>query len=201
MSFSLRVRKLQEHLGVGADGIIGNETLTAIERELFGHDSSSLSTISFRDRLVFIACAETGTKEVGDNGGDRVREYQAATWLEPSAWPWCAAFICWIVREAMSDSEKFTRPRTAGAWDFENWARGKHGVVPGVRLIKPAAGVKAGDIVVFTFSHIGVATADSTGNSVLTVEGNTNAAGSREGDGVWAKTRKLSQIRSIIRFD
>jgi hypothetical protein len=35
---------------------------------------------------------------------------------------------------------------------------------------------------------------------VQTVEGNSNAQGSREGGGVWKQTRKLSQIRSRIRF-
>lgn len=61
--------------------------------------------------------------------------------------------------------------------------------------------IKAGDVVIFTFSHIGIATGspDAKGN-VPTIEGNTNGAGSREGDGVYAKSRNISQIRSRIRF-
>jgi hypothetical protein len=35
---------------------------------------------------------------------------------------------------------------------------------------------------------------------VSTIEGNTDAAGSREGGGVFRKRRKLSAIRSRIRF-
>jgi hypothetical protein len=60
--------------------------------------------------------------------------------------------------------------------------------------------IKAGDIVIFTFSHIGIATSapDKKGN-VETIEGNTNGAGSREGDGVYRKTRHVSKIRSRIR--
>jgi len=35
---------------------------------------------------------------------------------------------------------------------------------------------------------------------VLTVEGNTDSSGSREGGGVFQKRRHLSKIRSRIRF-
>jgi hypothetical protein len=61
--------------------------------------------------------------------------------------------------------------------------------------------IKAGDVVIFTFSHIGIAlgSPDKKGN-VPTVEGNTNGAGSREGDGVYRKVRHVSKIRSRIRF-
>jgi hypothetical protein len=56
--------------------------------------------------------------------------------------------------------------------------------------------------VVFTFSHIGIAVSppDEDGN-VATVEGNTDAAGSREGGGVYRKSRHVSKIRSRIRFN
>jgi hypothetical protein len=59
-----------------------------------------------------------------------------------------------------------------------------------------------GDIVIFTFSHIGIAVSepDEKGN-VKTVEGNTDKAGSREGGGVYLKTRNISKIRSRIRFN
>ena len=69
-------------------------------------------------------------------------------------------------------------------------------------LIKPSSKtrIRAGDIVVFTFSHIGLATDDQDGTTVRTIEGNTDESGSREGGGVYAKTRRLSQIRSIIRL-
>jgi hypothetical protein len=59
-----------------------------------------------------------------------------------------------------------------------------------------------GDLVIFTFSHIGIAVSspDKMGN-LATVEGNTDSAGSREGGGVYFKTRNLSKIRSRIRFN
>lgn len=56
-----------------------------------------------------------------------------------------------------------------------------------------------GDIVVYTFSHIGIV--DGTGSgSVQTIEGNTNEQGSREGTTCRKKQRALAQVRCFIRL-
>jgi len=156
--------------------------------------------LSLADRIAAIAESQVGVRETKKNGGVKIEEYQAATWLPVGAWPWCAAFVCWVVKQAVGKTKvSFPLPQTAGAWDFERWCRGVDNTV---RLRKPPMGdVKRGDIVVFYFSHIGIAVGppDKQGN-VPTVEGNTNAAGHRLGDGVYAKTRHISAIRSRIRF-
>ena len=137
-------------------------------------------------RLIELASHEVGTHEVGGNNrGPRIEQYQAATWLKPAPWPWCSAFLCWILREWLLSSpeacdllgldskkkiEKW-RPRTAGAFDFERWAKEQ-----GVRVI---------------------------GGRSLAIEGNTNSKGTRDsntGDGVWRKRRSVSSIRSLIRI-
>jgi hypothetical protein len=160
----------------------------------------------FASEIVRIAKAEIGTQEVnGSNCGERVNEYKAATWLNPKVgWPWCAAFVCWVIREALiscgvKETKTFKRPRTAGAWDFENWSLAQDDTT---WTKKPHRGdILPGDIVIFTFSHIGFAASkpDKNGN-VICIEGNTDAKGSREGGGVYAKTRHVSKIRSRIRF-
>jgi hypothetical protein len=155
--------------------------------------------------IVRLATLEIGVEEVnGTNSGKRVREYQAATDLKGTGWPWCAAFVCWVVREAMAASgvfqtQKFTRPKTASAWGFEAWSRAQDKTT---HTRKPHDGdIQPGDIVVFTFSHIGIATGtpDRSGY-VPTIEGNTDGDGSREGGAVLAKKRHVSKIRSRIRF-
>ncbi len=152
------------------------------------------------DLITKAALSQVGVRETRKNGGPQIVEYQKATWLPPGAWPWCAAFVCWVVRNAVGQEKvSFKLPKTAGAWDFERWCREQDN---SVRLRKPHMNdIKAGDIIVFAFSHIGIAIGppDKNGN-VPTVEGNTNGAGSREGDGVYQKTRHLSKIRSRIRF-
>tara|TARA_R100000734_G_scaffold19153_1_gene18664 strand:+ start:573 stop:1199 length:627 start_codon:yes stop_codon:yes gene_type:complete len=198
------VKTVQGLLGVARDGQDGPVTWRAIQKAL---EDKKEKVSSIAQEMVYLAEEEIGTAEVnGTNCGPRVDEYKAATWLDPDkGWPWCAAFICWLVREAIEGEEvDFKRPQTAGAWDFENWAKKQK---EGVSLKKPVAksggkaDIKAGDIVVFTFSHIGLAVGkpDSSG-MVPTIEGNTDAAGRREGGAVLRKERHVSKIRSRIRI-
>lgn len=153
-------------------------------------------------KLVQLAKKEVGVEEIdGTNCGPRVNQYKAATNLPPKeAWPWCAAFIDWLVREAMKGGTyTFKRPTTAGAWDLENWSLKQDN---STNTRKPSKyDIAAGDIVVFKFSHVGLAIGapDGDGN-VPTIEGNTDKAGSREGGGVFKKLRHVSKIRSRIRF-
>ena len=155
-------------------------------------------------RLVELAKKEVGVEEIGGtNCGPRVNQYKAATWLPADqSWPWCAAFIDWLVMRAMEDSGKeftFQRPRTAGAWDLENWSMKQDGST-WTKLNPQAGDIAPGDIVIFTFSHVGLAIESPAKGVVETIEGNTDGNGSRDGGGVWRKQRKLSQIRSRIRF-
>ena len=190
------VKAVQKLIGVSADGADGPVTWNAILSEL----STKKDNMNGKDvpqKMVLIAREEIGVSEVdGSNCGPRVDEYKAATWLDADkGWPWCAAFICWLVREAIDGEDvKFKRPRTAGAWDFENWA--KQQVANGIDLRKPTnEDIKAGDIVVFTFSHIGIAIKDiDSSGYVTTIEGNTNGAGSREGGSVLEKKRHVSKM-------
>jgi len=156
-------------------------------------------------KIVRIARSEVGTEEVdGTNCGPRVNEYKAATVLPPAeSWPWCAAFVCWVVREAMKaaglpETAGFRRPTTAGAWDFINWSMRQDGTTKTLR--DPDDDIRPGDIVVFKFSHIGIAVESPEGGYVGTVEGNTDGEGSREGGAVLHKRRALSKIKARIRF-
>jgi len=104
-----------------------------------------------------------------------------------------------MIEAEVPETNTFHRPRTAGAWDLENWSLKQDS---STNTKKPHRGdIEGGDVVIFTFSHVGfaVSSPDSEGY-VLTVEGNTDSAGSREGGGVFLKRRHLSKIRSRIRF-
>lgn len=163
-----------------------------------------LSPEQARDALARIAEAEIGVREIGGNNrGPRVREYQGATWTEPGVWPWCAAFVCWIIREWMKSPSvqqiaKFHRPRTTGAFDFIRWAKDE-----GLKVLGENERCRRGDIVVFDFSHIGLVTADSERGEIESVDGNTNGKGERDsesGDGVWRKYRPRSDAKAFIRL-
>jgi len=196
------VKTVQKLLEVSADGVDGPVTWNSILARLSTKDAVVLRG-SVSEKMVNLARSEIGVSEIdGSNCGPRVDEYKAATWLDPDkGWPWCAAFLCWLIREAIDGEDvAFKRPQTAGAWDFENWARKQ--VNNGVDLRKPTnEDIKAGDIVIYTFSHIGLAVKDiDSSGYVATIEGNTNGAGSREGGSVLEKKRHVSSIRSRIRI-
>jgi hypothetical protein len=91
------------------------------------------------------------------------------------------------------------RPQTAGAFDFERWAKEK-----GLQVLNKKSLAKAGDLVVFEFSHIGIVVKDQISpDSIECIEGNTNGSGQRDstaGDGVWRKRRAASLVRSFIRI-
>jgi len=154
------------------------------------------------EKLVALAQLEIGVEEVdGTNCGVRVDQYKSATNLPPhESWPWCAAFVCWLVREAIRTDGPYTfaRPTTAGAWDFENWSLKQDNSTHTLR--NPGNDIKAGDIVIFKFSHIGICVRGAEAGRIRTVEGNTDAAGSREGGGVFEKSRALDSIKTRIRF-
>jgi hypothetical protein len=158
--------------------------------------------------LADIALSQVGVREVGRNGGAAVRRYQSATDLPPGNWPWCAAFVCWVIQQWLlhpgvvewldlktTTPEKW-RPRTARAYGFLDWAKARPRTCT---IIGPRDRALVGDIVVYDFSHIGIVTAYN-GNSINPVEGNTNAMGSREGDGVWCKSRQVNLVRAYIRI-
>lgn len=165
----------------------------------------------FTEELVRVATSQIGVREIsGNNKGPMIVEYQKTTWLKPSPWPWCAAFITWCIKETLNSKDVKSelgittltqsnkwRPRTASAWDFDNWGEGV-----GFSILTENDKAKAGDIVTFDFSHIGIVIEDQVGDSIVTVEGNTNNKGERDslsGDGVWKKTRHWKLIRTLIR--
>lgn len=158
------------------------------------------------ESIVQIALAEVGTKELGkSNRGPRVDEYQRATWLKPGDWgAWCASFVCWVIREAMKaegikETSGFKRPQTAGAFDFERWSLAQDSTT---QTRKPCGkDIERGDLVIWSFSHISIALGPPDSKGMLkTVDGNSNAKGSRTGGMVCEPTRHISLVRSRIRF-
>ena len=152
--------------------------------------------------------SKIGVRESGGaNKGAALQPFFDADWYDPNGsapgdngYAWCAAFVCWCVQVAIAGRAiTFERPRTPSAWGMEAWSLAQDRST--WTLKPPGRDIKRGDIVVFKISHVGIAVSgpDAEGY-VNTVEGNTNAAGGREGDGVYRKRRHVSAFRSRIRF-
>lgn len=163
-------------------------------------------------KLTDIALREVGVREIGANNcGKRIREYQSATELDPAAWPWCAAFVDWSIREWLKDDGVVAwlglknrtadqwRPTTALAYGLTAWAKQRPNTTS---IYNEKDRAVAGDIVTFDFSHVGIVLEDSMSH-IVTIEGNTGQKGLRDsesGDGVWKKIRKKSLIKDLIRI-
>lgn len=161
------------------------------------------------ERIAKWALTKVGVREKGGpNKGPDLQPFFDADSYDPNGskpgddgYAWCASFVCWAVKKAMEEGGKFTfkRPTTPGAFAFETWSLAQDN---STWTKKPAGNdIQRGDLVIFNFSHIGIALGSPDSKGVFpTVEGNTNQAGSREGDGVYKKTRNISSVRSRIRF-
>lgn len=157
-----------------------------------------------RKRIVEVALSQVGIREEGlNNCGPAIRKYQEATWLAPGAWPWCAAFTAWVLREALKSGKYSVKPcLDASAFGWEKWGRAN-----GAEILPETALACSGDFVIFDFSHIGVVVRDQKAHDsvIHTVEGNvsTKAGATNDsptGDGVWMKQRAISLTKCYVRI-
>jgi peptidoglycan hydrolase-like protein with peptidoglycan-binding domain len=152
----------------------------------------------------YVGATETTGNKMGNDA--RMKEIFEADDLAPGGntdgYAWCAAFVSLCTQKLIAQYPwafaGVTPPREPSVSRFLNsWAVGQKCLIfkPTSKVIKPMAG----DIVVYTFSHIGIV--ETVGESAVnTIEGNTNEAGSREGTAVLQKSRTKSLVRRFIRL-
>lgn len=135
-------------------------------------------------KILSIAQSQIGVREAtGKNDGQQVEQYLQYVGFKKGN-PWCAAFVSWVFGQA-----GFKSPRSA-------WSPA---LFPAKRLTK---NIQAAIVFGIYFpdlkriAHCGLVEKQQ-GHWLRTIEGNTNVAGSREGDGVY---RKLRHTRSIYAY-
>lgn len=145
---------------------------------------------SLQDRAVAVAEDLVGVMEQGgNNAGPMVSKIILANGGFVGE-PWCGDFVAYCYRNAGSKS--VTR----------SWAA--------VRLLSGVAGLKVvstprrGDLVRFTFDHVGIFLRDLGNGEIETIEGNTGASGavsdsSTGGDGVYRKCRAKELVNDYVR--
>lgn len=145
-------------------------------------NASANTATAVRQRVANIYTSQIGVKEAtGNNDGVQIKAYLKVTGLK-EGYPWCAAFVAWCYNMAGVDAIK-------SAYS-PNWF---------VKL-KLTTKPKQGDLIGIYFAnlkriaHVGFYHQDA-GEFVISVEGNTNDEGSREGNVVAKKRRLKRQIR------
>ncbi|SLM47433.1 Peptidoglycan-binding domain 1 protein [Nitrospira japonica] len=194
------------------DSVVGPLTWTA----LFGQQALPAITdqpISLLLKACLnIAASQVGVMEdpAGSNRGPQVDEYIRSVRLDPSAgsYPWCAAFVYWSFERAAA-RVGIANPVVCTAGVLDHW---KKAAKAGARLILPEellddlSLLKPG--LIFTMStgggngHMGLVEGFRD-DRLITIEGNTNLSGGREGIGVFRRTgRKVSEItKGFISYD
>lgn len=149
-----------------------------------------------RTQLRAIYTKEVGVRELtGNNDGIAVERYLRCVGLNKGN-PWCAAFVVWCHIQAGINIPHSGYCPNLFTPKYLVW----------VRTSKKLQGHPlAGDIFGIWFAnrrriaHTGFV--DEWGEKyVITVEGNTNDAGSREGDGVYRKRRLTRQLYAVARY-
>lgn len=149
---------------------------------------------SVRGNLKKTYTSQIGVRELtGYNDGKQVETYLKYVGL-PKGQPWCAAFVSWAYGQ-----NGLKKVRAGGCVLLME--QGKVIYKSG----KSSSSPMQGDVFFIWFvnknrvAHTGFV--DAWGNSfVTTVEGNTNEAGSREGDGVYRKKRMKRQIYAVTKY-
>jgi hypothetical protein len=183
------------------DGEVGSLTWSS----LFGEKSVPVSNTTASPLLsvaLGIAAGEEAKKvrEVpkNSNRGPQVEAYLKRTGLG-GGFAWCCAFVYWCFDEAAkTQAQRNPMVKTAGCLD--HWTRSKaagaarimkHHAVDDPGLIQP------GMVFIMDYGggtgHTGFVESVA-GGLLTTIEGNTDASGTREGGGVYRLTRKVVAI-------
>lgn len=141
--------------------------------------------------------------DVREKPRDSNRSIEIDYWLEavgvPLALPWCAAFVYNVGRQALGTT-RWPLPRTASCVALRDWAA--RSSVP--LMTTPAAGdvflLWEAGLTPARFGHTGFVTGMNADGSIATIEGNTNPGGSRDGYGVFARTRHPAPADRFIHW-
>lgn len=134
----------------------------------------------------------------GSNRGVEIDYFVHEAGLDPKGgFPWCAAFVGQIGRQALG--HRWPCPRTASVMALVQWAK----PFADRWLTSP----EVGDLFVIwnaaldggRFAHVGFVVS-ATADDFATVEGNSNPGGGREGYGVFSLTRKRLSTTRFIRW-
>lgn len=170
--------------------------VVAITETVQQKDTQAVTVIK-NPSLQEIYSAYIGVREAtGNNDGKQVERFLKNVGLG-KGFPWCAAYVKTCLLEA---GIKSASKINGMALSCENKA---YFVYRARSKIEP---VRSGDVFTLWYAnlkrigHTGFVDHDVNGTVYESVEGNTNAAGSREGDGVYRKKRSYNATHSVTRW-
>ncbi len=145
----------------------------------------------FAQKVIDLAASQVGVREHGRNRGPEIDGYcRDVPWDPERADPWCAIFVSSMVKRA-ADELGVPVPihLTPGVFTLDEKAP------PELRTLHPLEG---SIFILAGHKHTGFVSQVDDDGTIHTIEGNTNQGGSAEGDGVYARTRRRSELMLFI---
>jgi len=176
------------------------------DNHIVGKVLHSLPQAFLRQKVKAIYDSQIGVREAtGRNDGPQVEAYLAYTGIGKGN-PWCAAFVCWVLGQAEVENPKTAWAASLFPKEKLVWKQGtgakSHQVQSEKRRDCFTGNIQLATIFGLYFpslkriAHCGFI--DQWGKTqVITVEGNTNDSGSREGDGVYRKRRPIKSLYAV----
>lgn len=176
-----------------------------------------MTTFPIRQKFLDIARADVGKTERSKNQAPWIEKFWPATTYPDgmdNREPYCAAAMCYWLREWLKRKDVLTAlkmtPAQAEAWrcqaasvfrdpsgNWMKWAKQR-----GLTILPPQCVLHTADIAVYNYSHIElVADDDGTpAGAFVAIGANTDAGGSRDGEGCFEKPRQRTKIKNFIRI-
>lgn len=194
------VKSFQSSVGLKPDGIVGPKTLSALEKKLKVATTpvvSTSTTSSLEQTILETAKSFVGQKEISGNMGFIqpffMKLMESIGWKKK--WAWCSMFCKLVYTEAYKklglDPKRMTKFISPSVQQTRaNFIKAGYPIITDWKQVKPGAYISWVSSSDRTKGHTGILVEFiENGAKMITIEGNTNAEGSREGDSVAKKTR------------
>lgn len=186
------LRRFQQAHSLTVDGDYGPQT----EGALFDRH---MLTGTLTGRLLSVAGSQVGITEVppGSNRSPQIDLILKSVGLSPG-YPWCAAFVYWCFAQASRQTGLVNPcPKSAGVlnlWALAGYKEAGLTRITAQQAITNPNLIKPGMQFLMRFSpttgHTGIVERVNKNGSLVTIEGNSNKAGSREGTAVLRQTKR-----------
>ncbi len=189
------VRRFQAARGLQVDGVVGNQTMAALNGSSFTPaprpgpttitppTTQPASNADLRQRMLSIAQGEVGHTEASNRNDGSVLKYPH--YFGRGSEAYCADFVSWVSTQAGKPMNQPYVPTVKNDLVHSGRWKGKSNPQPG-------------DLVIFDWNHdgqgdhIGIVKSVNPNGTLTTIEGNTSGPNGREG--VWEKTRTYDTV-------